>query len=146
MAGTKTVGFGTAPHDEGVVASPADAELAQNPAQSMAEDIRAIKDRYVLPGGLLPVQINLAQNQAVKVDVSQWQTNAILVTANSGVLFFWFGDFTTVNGVAQTFSHGVVSAGIAPVSQTIPLPPGAYIFTIQANGGAATGYATPMAL
>ncbi len=140
------MGFGAGPMQEGVVVNPADALLAQNPDLSMAQDIHAIKERYVLPPGLFSVQVNLAQNQAQKIDLSQREFNALLFTVNSGVLFYWFGDYSTVNGVAQSFSHGVVSAGVLPQSQQIVIPPGAYIITVQANGGAATGYVTAMAL
>src|SRR5690242_16127888 len=62
--GTGTMGFGAGPMQEGVVVNPADALLAQNPDLSMAQDIHAIKERYVLPPGLFSVQVNLAQNAA----------------------------------------------------------------------------------
>ena len=142
MPGTGTAGFGTGPKEEGVVVSPSD----QPTPQRESDDIHAIRERYVLPPTVFPAQVNLAQNAMLKIDMSQYSINAILVTANTGVIFGWFGDFTSANGQAQTFSHFVVSAGIAPASQTIPLPPGNYIVTLQANGGAATGYITAMAL
>ena len=143
---TGVISFGTGHQDEGVVVSPQDAEQAQNPLESMAYDIHQIEQKYVLPPVNFPVQVNLTTNSTLKIDCSQYTTNALLVTVNTGVIFVWLGDFTNANGVAQSFSHMVFSAGIVPVTQVIPLPPSQYIFTVQANGGAATGYITPLAL
>lgn len=146
MPGTGTAGFGAGPREEGVVVNPADIEQYQHPEISIAKNIQEIHDRYVLPPGLFSAQVNLTQNSMVKVDLSQRDFNALLITVNSGILFGWFGDFTSANGQAQTFSHFAISAGIVPGSQVIPMPPGRYVITLQANGGAATGYLTAMAL
>lgn len=143
-AGTQA--YGTGESVEGVVVSEQDAQQALNPLASIAKDIHAIEERYCLAPGLYAVQVSLAQNAALKIDLSQRQFNALLFTVNAGILFYWFGDFTNVNGVAQTLSHGVVSAGVIPQSQQIVLPPGNYVITLQANGGAASGYVTAMAL
>lgn len=146
MPGTGTVGFGSGSDLEGVVVSPADAAAAQNPSEAIAADIHAIRDRYVLPPNVFPAQINLAQNVALKIDLSQQTINGFYITVNSGVIFAWVGDFSTVNGVAQTLSHFAISAGVVPETQFFPLPPGNYIITLQANGGAATGYFLSVAL
>jgi hypothetical protein len=144
---TRTIGFGTGEGTEGVVVSPDILKEEEHPEKATAEYLREIRDRYVLPGGMEPQVFNLAANVAQKFDKSQTTYNAFMLTVTAGVALVYFGDYTNYTGVAGNTPHFTLSAAISPQSQVVPLPPGAYIFTIQAdNSGACTGCFTPMAL
>jgi hypothetical protein len=144
---SRTIGFGTGRGTEGVVVSPDIAKEQQNPELAAAEYLREIRDRYVLPGGMQTRTFNLAANVAQKFDESQTTYNAMLVTVTQGVALVYLGDFSGLTGTTGNIPHAVVSAAIAPASQVFPLPPGQYIFTVQADAsGACTGCITPMAL
>jgi hypothetical protein len=142
---TRTIGFGTGEGTEGVVISPDIIKEETNPAGASAEYLREIRDRYCLPGGMQPLAFNLAANGNQKIDCSQTEYNAFLLTVTAGVAQVFFGDFT--GGAIGAAPHFVLSSAVSPVSQTVPIPPGCYVFTIQADSsGTCTGCFTPMAL
>jgi hypothetical protein len=142
---TRTIGFGTGEGTEGVVVSPDVIKEELHPEQATAEYLREIRDRYCLPGGMFVNPFNLAANVATKIDCSQTEYNAFLLTVTAGVARVFFGDYT--GGAVGATPHVILSAAISPSSQVIPIPPGAYIFTVQADGsGTCTGCFTPMAL
>ena len=145
MANVRTIGFGTGEGVEGVVVSPDVLKEMENPAGAAAEYLRDIRDRYCLPGGMYVNPFNLLTSGNVKIDCTQTTYNAFLLTVTTGVAQVFFGDFTGGGVGAQP--HFTLSAAIAPVSQTVPFPPGQYIFTVQADtSGACSGCFTPMAL
>jgi hypothetical protein len=142
---TRTIGFGTGEGTEGVVVSPDIIKEEQHPEQASAEYLRDIRDRYCLPGGMYPTPFNLLTNGNIKVDCTQTEYNAFLLTVTTGVAQVFFGDYT--NGAVGAQPHFTLSSAVSPVSQTVPIPPGCYIFTIQADtSGACNGCFTPMAL
>ena len=145
MANVRTIGFGTGNATEGVVVSPDILKEEENPEKAAAEYLREIRDRYVLPGGMFPTPFNLATSGNVKIDCSQTIYNAFLLTVTTGVAQVFFGDYT--NGAVGAQPHFTLSAAISAVSQVVPVPPGQYVFTIQADtSGACNGCFTPMAL
>ena len=145
MGNVRTVGFGTGQGTEGLVVSPDILKEQERPEQAAAEYLREIRDRYVLPGGMFPTPFNLLTSGNTKIDCSQTVYNAFLLTVTSGVAQVFFGDYT--NGAVGAQPHFTLSAAISAVSQVVPLPPGQYVFTIQADtSGACAGCFTPMAL
>jgi len=145
MSRSKTVGFGTGKGTEGVVVSPDVIKEQQNPELASAEYLRDIRDRYCLTGGMVPVPFNLLANTAQKIDCTQTEYNAFMLTVTAGVAQVFFGDFT--GGAIGSTPHVVLSAAIAPVTQTFPIAPGMYVFTVQADAsGTLTGCFIPMAL
>lgn len=145
MGNVRTIGFGTGQGTEGVVVSPELIKEEENPQGASAEYLREIRDRYVLPGGMYVNPFNLALNTSQKVDCSQTVYNAFLLTVTAGVARVFFGDYT--GGAVGAAPHFVLSSAVSPVSQIVPIPPGQYIFTVQADGsGTCTGCFTPMAL
>lgn len=143
MAGP--VGFGMGANTEGLVPTVQELEGIP-PAEQMAADIHAIKERYVLAAGLRSDPFSVIQNGVQKFDYSQTEYNALMVTVTSGVVFIYLGDATMFGGAVGPPPPIVQSAGIVPTTQTYPLPPGNYIVCVQGNGGAAAGCLTPMAL
>jgi len=144
---TRTVGFGAGntAETEGVVVSPDIIKEEMHPEQAAAEYLREIRDRYVLPGGMFPTPFNLAASGNTKVDCTQTEYNAFLLTVTLGVAQVFFGDYT--NGAVGAQPHFTLSSAISPISQTVPIPPGCYVFTIQADtSGPCNGCFTPMAL
>ena len=145
MARSRTVGFGTGQGTEGVVVSPDVQKEQEHPELASAEYLREIRDRYCLPGGMVPVPFNLLASTTQKVDCSQTEYNAFMLTVIAGVAQVFFGDFS--GGAVGSAPHVTLSAAIAPVTQTFPIPPGMYVFTVQADAsGTCTGVFTPMAL
>lgn len=144
---TRTIGFGTGKGTEGVVVSPDIIKEQQHPDIASAEYLREIRDRYCLPGGMQPEVFSLAANVAQKFDKTQTEYNAFLLTVSSGVALVYFGDFTGFTGTTGNIPHFTLSAAVSPVSQVVPIPPGGYVFTIQAdNSGVCSGCFIPMAL
>lgn len=142
---TRTIGFGTGEGTEGVVVSPDVLKEEEHPEQASAEYLREIRDRYCLPGGMYPIPFNLLTSGNVKIDCSQTEYNAFLITVTAGVAQVFFGDYS--GGAVGAQPHFTLSSAVSAVSQTVPIPPGCYIFTIQADtSGACTGCFTPMAL
>ena len=145
MGNVRTIGFGTGSGTEGVVVSPDILKEEENPGKASAEYLREIRDRYVLPGGMYPTPFNLLTSGNVKIDCSQTVYNAFLLTVTTGVAQVFFGDYT--NGAVGAQPHFTLSSAVSPVSQVVPIPPGQYVFTIQADtSGACNGCFTPMAL
>jgi hypothetical protein len=145
MARSRTVGFGTGRGTEGVVVSPDVIKEQQNPSLASAEYLREIRDRYCLAGGMTPVPFNLLANTAQTINCSQTEYNAFMLTVTAGVAQVFFGDFS--GGAVGSTPHATLSAAVAPVTQTFPIPPGMYVFTVQADAsGTCTGCFTPMAL
>ncbi len=123
-------GFGSVPG-----APPSGIEVPESlPDPSRAlEDIR---DRYCLPTVNVPTGFSLGPLIAQRYDYRNQNLNALLITVTSGVLYGYFGDFTTQSGKTPTFPHFVVSSGVVPGSQTFPLPPSdGYIITLQEPAG-----------
>ncbi len=112
------------------------------------DDMHAIRERYVLPTVNNPQTFSLAANRAMRFDLRMQTLNALLITVQSGVLFGYFGDFMTNDNRTPTTPHFIVSAGVVPGSQTIPLPPDdTYIITLQEGAaGTVIGCLTPQAL
>lgn len=147
MANTRVIGFGTGQGTEGVVVSPDILKEQENPEGAMAEYLREIRDRYVLPGGMQTNQFFLAANVAQKFDFSQQVYNAFTLTVIQGVCLVYFGDYSGVTGTTGNIPHIVVSGAIAASSQQFALPPGNFIITLQAdNTSQCQGCIIPMAL
>jgi hypothetical protein len=147
MPGTGTQAFGTGPKSEGVVVTPADLLAAQQPVESIAKDIHAIRERYVLQNGIYAVQFTLAASRAMKIDLSQSINNAFTLTVTTGGVNLWFGDYSSVDRQTGSIPHLLLSAAIVPQSQVFAVPPGNYVITLQAfDTGAVTGYLLAMAL
>lgn len=144
MPRSRTVGFGTGRGTEGVVVSPDVLKEQQNPEAAAAEYLRDIRDRYCQNAGCQTLPFTLAANAAQKFDCTQTEYNAVMLTVVSGVAWLFLGDYT---GGVPNAPHMVVSAAIGAQTQTFPLPPGPYIFTVVADStGTAIGTLTPMAL
>lgn len=140
-----STGFGTQPFpigDQGVEANVPD----QEPFEQMAQDIHAIKTRYVQPQTIEPIPQNFTAYQAIPFKMTGTLLNAIMVTVASGVLYGYFGDFSSQSGKAPPTPHFCVSAGVVPVTTVFVLPPGDnYTFTLQeGNNSTAAGCITPM--
>lgn len=134
------LGFGTNRRPEGVEVRPA----IRDPGSQMAEDIHALKERYVQPQLFQPQTLTLAASgpaQAAKIDFSQMKVNALLVSVISGTVNLWFGDYTAN---VSSPPHGQFSALGAPSQLMLPL--GGYVFTLASLGGAAVVTVIPMAL
>lgn len=145
MGNNRTIGFGTGHGTEGVVVSPEVLKEEEQPEKASAEYLREIRDRYVLPGGMYPNPFNLLTSGNTKIDCSQTVYNAFLLTVTTGVAQVFFGDYT--GGAVGAQPHFTLSAAVSPISQVVPIPPGQYVFTIQADtSGACSGCFTPMAL
>jgi hypothetical protein len=116
------------------------------PEQVMAEDIHAIKTRYVQPKVWDPQIFGpVAANATVKVDRSQTTINLLQIavpSSSAGSVRAWIGDYT--GGGQPLVGHFEVGPG---VTQQFMIPPGLdYVFTLQAIGGIASFCVTTAAL
>lgn len=135
-------GFGTIPgfdFDQGV-------EAAEFPTQQENfDDLRKIRERYVLPTYQAEIPFDLAAGASSRTDYSQTIHNAVIINVTQGTLDLWFGDYSTQANLPLV-PHLRVPAG-APVQ--FVLPPGGRVYTL---GNAATaavnaqGYFIPMAV
>lgn len=128
-------GFGIGPPGRGPQGLRAD-----QPPPSTADDLHAIRVRYVGPKTLSIQNVSLASNQAVRFDLTGTPVNAIILTTAVGQINVYIGDYTSGTGRPAVTPHMVGSAGIVANSETFPLPPaGDYIFTVQEGTGAVGG-------
>jgi hypothetical protein len=141
MANAKGWGTGTGP--EGVI--------PEEPLQpeDLINDIREIRKKYVVPGTMNTRDMALTAYQAKVIDMTATPVNAIIVTIASGVVYGYFGDYSSQTGKAPNGApHFVADASISPNTQTIPIPLGnEWKFTVQeAANSTAEICVTPMAL
>jgi hypothetical protein len=130
-------GFGMGPSGYGPKGLRAD-----QPPPNQADDLHAIRVRYVGPKTLSVQNINLAANAAIRFDLTGTPVNAVILTTATGQLNLYFGDYTSGAGKAAVTPHVVGTASIVANSEVIPIPPAQdYIFTVQ-EGAAAAGGAT----
>ena len=147
MAQSNTQGFGTGSGDEGVVVTPDVLKQEANPLAAIAEYLRQLRDRICLPPAFPRQPFQLAAANAMqKCDFSQATINAITVTVSSGVVNVYLGDLSGLSGTAGPVPDYTVSAGVVPTTAQFAIPPGQYILTVQASGGAANGVLTGQAL
>lgn len=100
--------------------------------------MHAIRVRYCGPKTLNPQNFSLTANQAIRFDVQGTNINAIILTTATGQVNGYFGDYTSGGGKPAVTPHFVGSAGIAPNTYEISIPPSEdYIFTLQ-EGAAST--------
>jgi hypothetical protein len=120
---------------------------AQRPggaADHIAEDIRRIREKYCVPPLVDPNPIVLGINQNLTLDKTQMKINAFVLTAISGTINLWIGNYSGQPSVGS-IPHFQVAAGSPPIQ--IAMPEGGYTFTLQPSAaGAATGTLTLMAL
>src|SRR5436309_3214305 len=135
------VGFGNEPPGRGPRGIRADV-----PPPSQADDLHAIRVRYVGPPTLQPQPISFAANNGQRYDLTGTAVNQIVLTTLTGQINGYFGDFSSGFGKAATLPHIVGSASIAPNTEVISIPPSeSYIITLQEGAGStATGYVTFM--
>jgi hypothetical protein len=128
-------GFGAAAGlagDQGIEVTPGDLKISENPMGNMAQDIHAIRERYDQPTSIDSVTFNLLTGVTSKLDRSMTTLTSVMISVITGTVNFWFGDFTTVSGGTP---HAQFTATGQPFQMV--LPPQGYIFTFQADGGAA---------
>lgn len=135
-------GWGTGTGPEGVIPEP------PVTPEDMINDIRLIRQKYVISGTFYTQDFDLTAFQARKVEMRPAQVNAIIFTVVSGIVFLYFGDYTNQNGLSPNYAHFALDASVGPVSQVIPIPLGEeWVFTVQ-EAAAATAVCTliPMGL
>jgi len=106
-----------------------------------ADDLHAIRERYVIPVVNTPQPFQLSPLFAGRIDLRNQKINAFTLTVRVGTVNVYLGDFTTNSGRPPTEPHFIVSAGIQRTTQTIPLAPSdQYIITLQEPDGIATAF------
>lgn len=136
-------GFGTGHGHEGIIPQP--------PVQpeDMINDIRLIREKYVVPGTMNTRDMALTAYQAKVVDMTATPVNALIVTIASGTVYGYFGDYSSQTGNAPNGApHFVADASISPNTQIIPIPLGTeWKFTVQESANSTAEICiTPMAL
>jgi hypothetical protein len=145
-----SIGFGTQPApagDQGVEVRQWDVP----PAEQTADDLHAIRERYVVPRALVAAPFNFTTAyDAQRINQQNTRINGVYLTVTSGRVYLYVGDMTSGKGKAPTLAAPVFvgDASIVPNTQFFPLPPGEdYIFTVQeANNSTAAGVVIPVAL
>lgn len=135
-------GFGTGHGTEGLTP-----ETPLEP-QDLIDDIRLIREKYCIAGTFYTRDFDLTAYQAAKLEMRPAPCNAILFTVTSGIVYLYFGDYTSQNGEAPRYAHLALDSTIGPVSQVVPLPTGEeWTFTVQeAANGTAVCTLVPMGL
>ncbi len=135
----RSPGFGAVP---GSVGDQGIAPGAPVSVETMARDIRAIRERYVVPTLYNPISVNIAAaNLTSYEDLSAAPFNAVLINVTTGVLDLFLGEFSGVTSSTQ--APITVGTGIPVV---VPVPYQGYKLVFRANGGAVAAVVTPMAL
>lgn len=135
--------FGTGPAVEGLIPP-----TLPTPEQGI-DDLHRIAEKYDIPALFQPRTFNLtAGYMAQKFDFFQSQVNAISITAITGLVYVYIGDYSGGTLVLPQLPHFVVSAAIAPQTLIIPLPLSEkYTITVQEGANAtATGCLSAMGL
>lgn len=132
---------------EAAPADTADLEIV-NRLASINRHLERLDEKFVQAPALDAQTFNLAVTEARRFDFTARWINGLIVTAEFGVLFVYFGDYTSQSKRLTTAPHLVVSAQIQPTSQQFALPPAyGYIITVQATTfGPAGGSVIPMFL
>ena len=117
--------FGSQPGDFGDAGVPVPPP-PDDQFQQLVDDIHAIEEKYVKGNTNFRREIRLAANATFQppqdLDFTGQKVNSVILTAATGVIFFYTFDVSNNNGNTALLPDLAVSAGVVPTTVQIMLP------------------------